>query len=54
MNVMGVYGCLWLSMGTDKCLWVSGYPWVSILWVYGIFMGFYGFLWIFIGIYECL
>ena len=30
MNVMGVYGCLWVSMSAYGCLW--------------IFMGYYGCL----------
>ena len=38
MKVMGVYGRLWVSMGTHRCSWVSGCLSVS--------MGAYGCLWV--------
>ena len=64
---MGVYGYLWVSMSTHRCLWISGRLWVFMgiygcLWFYGclwvfmgvwVFMGLYGCLWVFISTYRC-
>ena len=50
MGVMGIYGCLCVSMDVYRYLWASmdvyGYFWVS--------SGIYGCLWVPVGVYEYL